>query len=199
MDDVLAGWYTGSEIQGINPCRLFLQIECLSNICTAGDVRLDPGIQAKPPAVTSTSTIKRPCQGLPGPRSWAIWHRLFKTYTRDSSSNLLRQSHGRNPTFGIGVHTTTHPHKCSACTCLRQQLQRLTPLPLGSTTQPNHAHAPISRSLKEQHLRRRTSRNRCGTRHDSPRDSHTDPVFTPNHSERSRGRHNTHYHKYCVP
>jgi hypothetical protein len=28
MDDVLTGFYTDSEIQGINRCRLYLQVEC---------------------------------------------------------------------------------------------------------------------------------------------------------------------------
>jgi hypothetical protein len=46
-DDVLAGFYTDSETQGINRCRLYLQVECLSDICTADDVGLDPGTQAK--------------------------------------------------------------------------------------------------------------------------------------------------------
>jgi hypothetical protein len=39
------------------------------------------------------STIKWPCQGLPGSRSWAIW-RFMKPYTRDSSNNRLRQTLG---------------------------------------------------------------------------------------------------------
>jgi hypothetical protein len=29
MDDVVAAWYTNNEIQGINRCRLYLQVECL--------------------------------------------------------------------------------------------------------------------------------------------------------------------------
>jgi hypothetical protein len=65
MDDVLAAWYTDSEIQGINRCRLYLQVGCRSDICTAYGVGLDPEIQAKTPAVTSTSRIKWPCQGPP--------------------------------------------------------------------------------------------------------------------------------------
>jgi hypothetical protein len=32
MDDVLAGWFTDSEMQGIYRCRLYLQVECLSDI-----------------------------------------------------------------------------------------------------------------------------------------------------------------------
>jgi hypothetical protein len=71
MDDVLAGFYTESEIQGINRCRLYLQVECLLDICNADGVMLDPELLEKAPIVTSTSTIQWPYQGPPGPRSWA--------------------------------------------------------------------------------------------------------------------------------
>jgi hypothetical protein len=47
MDDVMAGFYTDSKIQGIERCRLYLPVECLSAICTPDGVRLDPGIQEK--------------------------------------------------------------------------------------------------------------------------------------------------------
>jgi hypothetical protein len=94
MDDVLAGFYTDSETQGINRCRLYLQVECLSDIYTADGVSLDPRLRDKPPTVTSASTIQWPRQGLPGPRSWAIWRRFLKTYTRDSASNRPRHTLG---------------------------------------------------------------------------------------------------------
>jgi hypothetical protein len=58
MDDVLAWSYTESEIQGINRCRLYLQVEGLSDICNADGVGLHPGIQAKSPTITLMSTIK---------------------------------------------------------------------------------------------------------------------------------------------
>jgi hypothetical protein len=35
MDDELAGDHTASDIQAINRCRLYLRVECLSDICTA--------------------------------------------------------------------------------------------------------------------------------------------------------------------
>jgi hypothetical protein len=65
---------------GDQSLRLYLQVECLSDICTADGQRTDPGLQAKTSAVTSQSTIKWPCQGLPGPRSWAIWRRFLTPY-----------------------------------------------------------------------------------------------------------------------
>jgi hypothetical protein len=65
--------FTDSKIQAINQYRLYLQVECLSEICTADGVSLDPGIQAKPSTlITSTSMIKRPCQRFLGRRSWKI-------------------------------------------------------------------------------------------------------------------------------
>jgi hypothetical protein len=94
MEDAMLGDFTNGEIRAINRCRLFLQVECLSDVCTADGLTTDPGLQAHPPHVTSQSTIKWPCQGLPGSRSWAIWRRFMKPYTRDSSNNRLRQTLG---------------------------------------------------------------------------------------------------------
>jgi hypothetical protein len=37
MDDTLARWHTDSDKQVINQCRLYLQVKCLSDICTADD------------------------------------------------------------------------------------------------------------------------------------------------------------------
>ena len=90
MDDALAGWYTDSDIQAINRCRLYLQVECLSDICTADGLKLDPGLQLKPPTVTSTSTMQWPRQALPGRISWAAWRRFIQTYTRTRSTDKLR-------------------------------------------------------------------------------------------------------------
>jgi hypothetical protein len=42
------------------------------------------------------------------------------------------------------------------------------------------------------------ARNRCGTRHDYSRDSHTTSVLAPTHFEQPRARHNTHFHKYYI-
>jgi hypothetical protein len=94
MEDAMTGDFTDSEMRAINHCRLFLQVECLSDVCTADDLTTDPGVQAQPPTVTSQSTIKCPRQGLPGKRSWAVWQRFLGPYTCDSTNNRLRQTLG---------------------------------------------------------------------------------------------------------
>jgi hypothetical protein len=43
-------------------------------------------------------------------------------------------AHGLNPIFELGIHITTHPHKCFVSRCLPQQ--RPAPNPPGTTTQP---------------------------------------------------------------
>jgi hypothetical protein len=153
MDDVLTGFYTDSETEGINRCRLYLQVECLSDICTAEGASLNPRLRDKPPAVTSTSTIHWPRQGLPGPRSWAIWCRFLKTYTRDSASDRLRHTlaRGLNPIFEMGIHTTTHPHKCFVSRCIPQQRPALNPP--GTTIQPlSRTRDAFSHSQRATHL-----------------------------------------------
>jgi hypothetical protein len=94
MEDAMSGNFTDSEIRDINRCRVFLQVECLSDVCTADGLTTDPGLQAQPPMVVSQSAIKWPRQGIPGPRSWATWRIFIKTYTRDSTNNRLRQTLG---------------------------------------------------------------------------------------------------------
>jgi hypothetical protein len=90
MEDALTGNFTDSEMRNINRCRVVLQIECLSDVCTADGLTTDPGLQAQPPTVASQSTIKWPLQAIPGSRSWATWRRFLKPYTRDSTNNRLR-------------------------------------------------------------------------------------------------------------
>jgi hypothetical protein len=93
VEGAMTGDFTDSEMRAINCCRLFLQAE-LSDVCTADGLTTDPGLEAKPPKVSSQSTIKWPRQGLPGPRSWVVWRRFLRPYTRDSTNNRLRQTLG---------------------------------------------------------------------------------------------------------
>jgi hypothetical protein len=90
----MTGNFTDSEMRDINRCRVFLQIECLPDVCTADSLTTDPGLQAQPPTVVSQSTIKWPLQAIPGPRSWAVWRQFLNPYTRDSTNNRLRQTLG---------------------------------------------------------------------------------------------------------
>jgi hypothetical protein len=89
MDDVLTGFYTDSETQGINRCRLYLQVECLSDICTADGTSLDPGLRDKPPTVTATSATPRPSRPTLVGNVASIPQNI---YTRDSMSDRLRQT-----------------------------------------------------------------------------------------------------------
>jgi hypothetical protein len=91
MEDAMSREFSESDRDAINRCRLYLQVECLSDVCTAEGHHTDPGLNAQPPTVTSQSTVKWPRQGLPGKRSWAIWRRFLRPYTRDSTTNRLRQ------------------------------------------------------------------------------------------------------------
>jgi hypothetical protein len=42
-----------ARMQTINRCRLYLQVECLSDVCTADGPSMDPGLQAQAPKATS--------------------------------------------------------------------------------------------------------------------------------------------------
>jgi hypothetical protein len=86
MENAKTGNFRDSEMQNIKRCRVFLQVECLSDSCTADGLTTDPELQAQSLAV-SQSGIKWPLQAKPGPRSWAVWRRFLKRYTRDSTNN----------------------------------------------------------------------------------------------------------------
>jgi hypothetical protein len=49
VEDAMTGDFTDSEMRAINRCRLFLQVEYLSDVCTADGLITDPGLEAKPP------------------------------------------------------------------------------------------------------------------------------------------------------
>ena len=82
----MAGDFTDGEMRSINRCRMYLQVECLSDVCTADGLTTDTGLQAQSPTVTSLSTIKWPQQGLPGPRSWVVWRPRARGQYGDGSS-----------------------------------------------------------------------------------------------------------------
>jgi hypothetical protein len=115
MEDAMTGNFTDGEIQAINRCRLYLQVECLSDICTAAGSTTDPGLQAQPPRVISQSTIKGLVKGFLG---------SARGQCGDSSSNRIRvipraidcQTLGpwKGLTSENGLHTTTPPRRCSA-------------------------------------------------------------------------------------
>jgi hypothetical protein len=113
LDDALAGWYTDIDIQAINRCWLYLQVECVSYICTADGLSVDPGLQTRRPAVTSQSMIKRPCQGFPDRRSWEVWCRLLlPIHTLHRPPGYAKSlAHGRVPTSGLGIRTMIYHHK----------------------------------------------------------------------------------------
>jgi hypothetical protein len=110
MEGALTRDYTVSEIQAINRCRLYLQVECLSNICTADGLRKDPGLRAQPPTVTSQSTIQWRCRS--GQHGIGSLTRIHAPPPR-ANDYVKPWAPGRDPTFGSGQHTTIHQHKCS--------------------------------------------------------------------------------------
>ena len=66
------------DAQTINCCRLYLQVECLSDIATDGR-NVDQSIFNKnEPMTTSRSHLVWPQQEKPGPKAWKIWIRIIK-------------------------------------------------------------------------------------------------------------------------
>jgi hypothetical protein len=91
MDDAItSSKYSDSDVEAINRMRLFLQVECLSEICTTMGHRILPTVwQQRSPVVPSTSLELWPIQSLPGPKTKRIWTNfLCNEYCTDTG--LLR-------------------------------------------------------------------------------------------------------------
>jgi hypothetical protein len=65
MEDAMLGDFTNGEGDQSLPVIPSGRMS-VRRVCTADGLTTDPGLQAHPPHVTSQSTIKWPCQGLPG-------------------------------------------------------------------------------------------------------------------------------------
>jgi hypothetical protein len=90
MEDAMTGDFTDSEMRAINRCRLFLQIECLSDVCTADGLTTDPGLEAKPPKVPWTR---------PDLRNWPAYY--------DSSSQMICQMVPPHATVMLATSSTS--------------------------------------------------------------------------------------------
>jgi hypothetical protein len=130
------------------------QIECLSDVCTADGLKIDPGLQVQPSTVTSQSTIKWPRQALSGPRSQMVWRRFLWPYTRAFATKRLRQILGtwKHPDLEFGLHTTIHQSKCSdrwsqQATALHGTASTSWQYLLAVPSTRNPVHAPIPYSV----------------------------------------------------
>jgi hypothetical protein len=63
MEDAMTGDFTDSKMRMINRCRLFLQVECLLDVCTADGLTADPGLKAKSPHRARSSGLVKGSQG----------------------------------------------------------------------------------------------------------------------------------------
>jgi hypothetical protein len=73
-------WSAPDIVARINRARLYLQVECLSEICDADGVELQHSMWNKnQPGVISRSTMLWPVQPCPGPKTWkVVWYRFLQ-------------------------------------------------------------------------------------------------------------------------
>ena len=84
--------YSKPDIIRINRVRLYLQVECLSEICDADGVALQNSMWDHDyPDVMSQSTMLWPVQPLPGPKTWKVWYRfILREFTHTTSGYTTR-------------------------------------------------------------------------------------------------------------
>jgi hypothetical protein len=91
MDDVLHIVKTPTKIQQINKVRLFLRVECLSEICTANGLELLESLWAPQPFTESQTMKFWPRQNNPGKTTWTAWYEFIKQYTKDEKRQLRQE------------------------------------------------------------------------------------------------------------
>jgi hypothetical protein len=90
MEDAMTGKFTDGEIQAINRCRLYpsgrMSLRYLHSCRLDDRSRTANNRQGRLPVGRSRVSSR-----ASGKRSWAVWRQFLKPYTRDSTSNRLRQ------------------------------------------------------------------------------------------------------------
>jgi hypothetical protein len=81
------------DIARINRAQLYLQVECLSDICDANGIELQSTMWTKKePRVISRSTMLWLVQPCPGPKTWKIWYRfLLREFTHTAFGFTTRK------------------------------------------------------------------------------------------------------------
>jgi hypothetical protein len=125
MEYEVKGDFTDGEIRAINRCRLFIQVECLSDVCTADGLTTDPGLQAHPPKVTSYSTNK--CGPVKDYRASARGQYGDRTHVI-SRTTCYARSRGHAPPFGFSPHAMIRHRNFAARWCFSRQMHRSVPL-----------------------------------------------------------------------
>jgi hypothetical protein len=72
----------------INRCRIFLQVECISNIATADGTALNKSWYSSQSLKRSTSNKAWPLQSDPGKEAWNIWENFLTRAFTDGSGKL---------------------------------------------------------------------------------------------------------------
>jgi hypothetical protein len=90
MEHAVKIGFSAAELIRVQRCRIFLQVECISDITTADGLRLDPNLNNETPSVASSSTRLWPRQTLPGPTSWSTWRKLLRQLLIPKSKYLRR-------------------------------------------------------------------------------------------------------------
>jgi hypothetical protein len=91
MDSLVLNELSRKERILINCCRIFQQVECLSDIATADGSAINREWLSKQKRHRSSSNKVWPLQGDPGAKAWKIWARFLMRAFTDGSGNLIQQ------------------------------------------------------------------------------------------------------------
>ena len=108
MDDAISAGLPREMTRGINRVRLFLQVECLSDICTPDGTKLEDTMWTANPSLPSRTHKLWPRQAPPGPKSLESW-KLFLTIAH-CSGDEGKLACPLGPWTALNERTWPHQH-----------------------------------------------------------------------------------------
>lgn len=91
MDNAMLKELSRKERILINRCRIYHQVECVSDIATADGVAINREWLSNQKQHRSSSNKVWPAQGDPGIEAWKIWEKFLTRAFTDGSGKLVRQ------------------------------------------------------------------------------------------------------------
>jgi hypothetical protein len=106
-------YYTDTEIRQIYYCKSYLQVQRISDLCTADGVFVLPAIAKGERSIRQcTSRLEEIKQERPSGNSWTIWRKFLSTICKNDNENTMynskKETKGERTKHSIGTNVTKY-------------------------------------------------------------------------------------------
>jgi hypothetical protein len=126
MDDFREHGLSPQELRLANYCRLYLQVECLSEICEEGGRSIARHAwSVDREAATSRSTLQWPVQDRPGEKALKAWRKYInEVYLKDRAMAIIRNKKDLTLATHLGLWHSNHSNErqWEKCYSVRQHI-----------------------------------------------------------------------------